>query len=356
METKKKISYLGINIFIGLDVHNKQWTVTIIIGDEFYKTIVQPPDAVVLGNYLRRNFPDAKYYSVYEAGYCGYWVHYALEDQGIQNIIVNPADVPTMHKQRRRKRDPSDSKKLAKQLMNGDLESIYIRNKQLLEDRALVRSRSMLVKDQTRYKNRIKGLIANFGFQITDEKVKSYWSRKYINYLLDNINNYGGFSITLKTLIEELLHLREQILKVTREIRKLSAEERYSRNVGLLTKIKGISILSSMVILTELGDLNKYRTLDKLASYAGIVPDESSSGEKENKLGITRRCNKHLKRVLIESSWIAVRNDPALMLAFINYNKRNTLKTKSIIKIARKLLNRIRYVLTTGQEYQILTI
>jgi transposase len=356
METIKKLSYSGINIFIGLDVHNKQWTVTIIVGDEYYKTIAQPPDASVLGNYLRKRFPDAKYYSVYEAGYCGYWVHYALEEQGIHNIIVNPADVPTNQKQKRRKQDTSDSRKLAKQLMNGDLESIYIRDKQLLEDRALVRSRSMLVKDQTRYKNRIKGLIANFGFQITDEKVKSYWSRKYINCILDNLNNFGGFAITVKTLIEELLHLREQVLKVTREIRKLSTEERYSRNVGLLIKIGGISTLSAMVILTELGDLRKYRTLDKLASYVGLVPDENSSGEKENKLGITRRCNRHLKRVIIESSWVAVRNDPALMLAFINYNKRNKLKTKSIIKIARRLLNRIRFVLITGQEYQPSTI
>jgi hypothetical protein len=54
--------------------------------------------------------------------------------------------------------------------------------------------------------------------------------------------------------------------------------------------------------------------------------------------------------VLIESAWIAVRKDPALMLAFNKLSLRKK-KTKAIVHIARKLLNRIRFVLNNQQPY-----
>jgi uncharacterized membrane protein YecN with MAPEG domain len=53
---------------------------------------------------------------------------------------------------------------------------------------------------------------------------------------------------------------------------------------------------------------------------------------------------------LIEAAWVAVRRDPVLLLAFNGYCKRMR-KTKAIVKIARKLLNRIRYVLKNQVEY-----
>ena len=72
--------------------------------------------------------------------------------------------------------------------------------------------------------------------------------------------------------------------------------------------------------------------------------------ETDRKTGITDRRNAHLRRIVIESAWTAVRKDPALMMAFNELCKHMT-KTKAIVRIARKLLNRIRYVLKNQQEY-----
>jgi transposase len=82
----------------------------------------------------------------------------------------------------------------------------------------------------------------------------------------------------------------------------------------------------------------------------GLIPDTQGSGEKEHVGGITQRHHSSLRWLLIEASWIAVRKDPAMMEAFNDYSKRMR-KTKAIIKIARKLLNRIRYVLKNQVEY-----
>ena len=65
---------------------------------------------------------------------------------------------------------------------------------------------------------------------------------------------------------------------------------------------------------------------------------------------MTERKNPYLRWILIECAWCAVRKDPALMQAFAELTKRMT-KNRAIIRIARKLLNRIRFVLKNGQPY-----
>ena len=105
-----------------------------------------------------------------------------------------------------------------------------------------------------------------------------------------------------------------------------------------------------MVLLTELGDLSRFTSLDKLCGYVGLTPDTHASGEKLGVGDMTRRCNPVFRSLLIECAWVAVRKDPALALAYHNFCKR-TLKTKAIVKIARKLLNRIRFVLNNRCQY-----
>jgi transposase len=105
-----------------------------------------------------------------------------------------------------------------------------------------------------------------------------------------------------------------------------------------------------MLLLTELYDMNRFKTLDTLCSYVGLIPNTSSSGEKDTKTGMTSRRNALLRAAIIESAWTAVRKDPALMMAF-NELCKHMIKTKAIIRIARKLLSRIRYVLKNQQAY-----
>jgi transposase len=353
MDEIKKISFKGQSIFIGIDVHHKSWTVCILVGNIEHTVFSQPPSAKLLANYLRRYFLDANYYSAYEAGFCGYWVHEALEAEGINNIIANPADIPTTNKEKRRKMDPADSRKLAKCLRAGVLTGIDIRDREKQEDRSLVRLRALLVKDQTRNKNRIKGILKVFGIDISEETIKSHWSKQYLQYLRRVSTKFSTLSYTLTFMLDNLENSRQFVTEVTRQIRKLSLEPRYIDAVECLITIPGISILTAMIILTELGNINKYHRLDKLVSYIGLVPDERSSGDKENKLSMTRRGNKFLKNVIIESAWTAVRKDPALLQSYTEYCKR-MLKTKAIIKISRKLVNRIRYVLLNEENYKIL--
>ena len=98
VQVKEKMDYSGQNLYIGLDVHKKSWHVTILSETVCLKSFVQPPDPVSLKNYLEAKLPGANYSCAYEAGFSGYTHHKHLNKLGIQNIVVNPADVPKKNK------------------------------------------------------------------------------------------------------------------------------------------------------------------------------------------------------------------------------------------------------------------
>ena len=120
------VSFKGQVVFIGIDVHKKQWTVTIRHCGQVSKTFIMNPEPEKLAEHLKKNYPEAEYRSVYEAGFSGFEAHRTLCRLGVQNIVINPADVPTSGKEREKKNDSCDSRKLARELENGSLEPIYV--------------------------------------------------------------------------------------------------------------------------------------------------------------------------------------------------------------------------------------
>jgi transposase len=134
MQTKvKELDFTGQNLYVGIDVHKKSWQVSVFSEALFHKTFNQPPKPEILHGYLTKHFPNATYYSVYEAGFCGFWIHEKLKSLGINNIVVNPADVPSSDKDKKRKTDKVDSNKLARHLRSGDLEAIYTHKRVVLD-------------------------------------------------------------------------------------------------------------------------------------------------------------------------------------------------------------------------------
>jgi len=346
-----KLDFTGQDIFVAMDIGNKSWSTSIMTEQLEHKTFNQPPQVEVLVNYLHRNFPGARYHCVYEAGYCGFWIHEELQQRGIDCIVVNPADVPTKHKEHTHKTNGVDSRKLCRNLRSGDLDKIYVPTRESLEDRSLVRNRHCFVTKQTRCKNQIKALVSFYGISIPEELAASHWSRGYIRWLEQITFKRPSGDQALKSLLEELLYLRQIIARLTKQIRTLATGEPYREDVLYLQSVHGISTLSAMIFMTELIDINRFRTLDHLANYCGLVPGERSTGEEQTITGISPRRNPHLRALLVECAWIAVRKDPALLMAFSKLSARMP-KNKAIIRIARKLLNRIRFVLKNQQPYE----
>jgi transposase len=351
--TKNKINFKGQNIYVGIDSHLKDWKVTIMTETLSHKTFSQDPKPSVLANYLRKHFPGANYYSAYEASFCGFGPHRELLCLGIKNIVVNPADIPTTDKEKKQKEDKRDSRKIAKALKAGDLNAIYVPSKENEELRSLVRYRKTLVKDIGRGKNRIKSCLYFHGVKIPKEhcQASKYWSNRFTSWIkATELSTYYGTRV-LHSLLEDNLLLRKNLLQINREIRKASRDGKYEKTFRLLASIPGIALVTAMTIISELENINRFGNLDKLCSYVGFVPTTNSTSDNEKTGKVTPRANRALRECIIESAWVAARTDPALSLAFNELCKRMK-PSRAIIRIAKKLLNRVRHVLKTETEYE----
>jgi len=211
------------------------------------------------------------------------------------------------------------------------------------------------MKDLSRTKNRVKSLLLQFGLEIPERFTimqTRYWSKIYTNWLKDLQIQESSLKTVLDNFISIAETQRNELLQVNRQIRQLSQTEDYKENYRILISVPGIGFTTSMYILTQLGDIKRFIRLDDLCNYIGLVPRMNCSGDKIETGKMIHRGRKELKIMLIEASWAAIRKDPALMAKFNELAKRMH-KNKAIVRIARKLLSRIRYVLTNHQEYEL---
>jgi transposase len=352
MKKSNPISFENQVFYIGIDVHKRSWTVTIRMNGMVIKTYSMNPDPDELARYLKRNYPGGIYKTAYEAGFCGFWIHKQLTELGISNIVIHAADVPTTNKEKVNKTDKVDSKKIAKELENDNLNSIYVPGNWEQQLRSLCRLRSRLVSHSTRLKNRIKGHLAFYGVSLPENHELTHWSANFIRYLESMCIEKNPGVDYLRFSIDELKEQRKRILTVTQSLRAyLRQTPIWDTVIRNLISIPGIAFLTAATLYTEIIDISRFEHLDKLASFVGLVPTSHSSGEHESNGRITPRKNPHLRYLIIEAAWTAVRTDPSMLKAFTELTKRMK-KSAAIVRIARKLLNRIRFVWKNETQYK----
>ena len=354
-EQSYEISFIGENVYIGIDVHLRQWHVCVRTPSVSKKPFSQDPDAGALRAYLEREFPGAEYYSAYECGFCGFAPHRALEKCGINNIVFNPADISDTQKERMRKTDAVDCVKICRNLMEGTLKAIFVPDEKTESHRELLSQRCRLVTSRTRLKNRLKSSLYRHGVSYPEEfrSPGRHWSRAFLKWMEESVAP-GLAPVSGQIMldnIEELRHVMGLVGKVDRDI-VTQLLPCYREMDEVIRSIPGIGRLNSAAICAYVVDVNRFESDDHLAGYVGFVPDVRSSDDRTAVLGVSVRGNRMLRSLLIESAWRAIALDPALALAFTNYRKRGLKANNAIIRIARKLVNRIRYVLRTGNKYE----
>ncbi|MEJ0056731.1 MAG: transposase [Bacteroidota bacterium] len=227
MTQVNRLSFAGQNIYCGIDVHKKSWSVNIRNDDFELRAFSQPPKPEILVDYLTRNYPDATYYAVYEAGFSGFWAQRFLSQHGVVCKVIHPADVPSTDKERQQKTDKVDCRKLSLSLKEGRMEGIYIPSEQQIDDRSILRTRQQLVKDQTRYKNRICSMLDFCGIVIPEGyKNSSHFSKRFMAWLAA-LNLSEGAKVSLELKLESLKGIRAQLLIANRHVNKLGKGEQY---------------------------------------------------------------------------------------------------------------------------------
>jgi transposase len=348
---RNKISFKGQKIFLGIDVHAKTWEVAVLTESGYKERHPQEASSKSLFDFLKKHFPDGEYHAVYESGFSGFATYYALKEYGIDCVVTHAADVPTTQYEEVMKTDRIDAGKLARSLRAGEIRPIYIRERENIDDRSVIRIRKTIQKQLSGYKARVKHLLYCNGVEMPERfsKPGSYWSRAFIKWLKEDVRLLSSSRLSLDLLIRQVETIRMTLLDATKAMRNLGQTERYSKNCRLLMTVPGIGVSVTMCILTEIYDIRRFRNENQFASYLGLIPTCHNSGEKTSNGEKTFRGNKHLGPMIIEAAWIAVFRDYGLGMAYANY-KQYMKPQEAIVKVARKMSNIIFSVLKNGKE------
>lgn len=348
---REKVNFLGKNIYIGLDVHKKNWYASIYVEQQFVKTFHQESSGAILLKFLQTNYPNGQYKACYEAGFCGFSVYRELVSLGIDCIIANPADIPQTNKGLLSKTDASDSRRIGEAFSKQYIKPIYIPDKVTESDRGLIRYRKKIQIALKAKRQNIKSWLNILGIKIPAQYDKPYWTNNFINWLKDLCIIETSTRTTIDFLIDDALLLRKRLLITNKSIKDLSKSSIYSDNYLILTSVPGVGLITAMTLLTEIGNINRFDGFNKFNSFIGLCPMEFSSGDKKKMGPMTTRKNKTIRSLIIEASWIAIRIDPALTLKYQELIKTKTNK-RAIIIIARKILSRIYTMWKTRQMYE----
>jgi transposase len=332
-------------IFMGIDVHKKTLSISLVHQSILVGQFSISYDTEVLKNLLKR-YAEFKIFSVYEAGFSGYHLHFFLESINIHSIITPPNKMPVVIGDRV-KTDKKDSRMLAVLLSKEMLKNIHIPNEEQLNNRLFLRTREQLKRKRVSTINQIKLLLLQFnikefktGLRFSDlEKIKNM---PIADEVKSNIE--VQFKI-LELMTSQISFLEEQtISKIKDDKRKI---------YDLLLSIPGMGKITAATLLWEIGDWNRFDNKKKIAAYLGLTPREYSSGESIKRGRITGQGNQQIRSLLIECAWILIRKDPAMELVFKRLMGQTKNKKKAIVGIARKLIVRIHAMIMRNEKYQI---
>jgi transposase len=344
------IDFTNKVLYVGVDVHKKRWQVAVFLDGVILSNVSITASADALIVYLRKHYGNASFHCVYECGPFGFNLCRQLWATGIECIVVNPADIPGTDKEKRSKTDHIDARKLAFYHAAGLLQGVNVPSERFQKQRSIIRFRKKLWGDVVRAKNRLKSELIFQGIDIPAKYDNPHWSHNFINWIAQQAHNNDELKDTLLLMLEEVQSLRSLLLKTERKLRELMWSTDYKHNSELLRTIPGVGPLTAMLFLLEVGDVSRFTTFDALNKFIGFCPDSNSSGDNEKHTGLTVRRHNALRSALIESAWQLVRRDAAMFDHYKRLCKRMK-APKAIIRIARKLLRRMRAVMLSQRVY-----
>jgi transposase len=337
--------YTGQSIFIGIDVHKKTYSVTAIFDGMILKRDRMAACPQKLIAYCHKFFPNARIFSAYEAGFCGFGLHRQLLENGIHNIVVHAASIEISARDRV-KTDKRDSLKIATQLSNRKLKCIHIPSPEREAARFISRLREKLVRDKTRLGAQIKGFMNLNGMLAYNDQKRA--TRKWVSNLLDGLKDDSDKSFYLKMVVKRWIELDEHVVEIEDRL-KLQVDgdsdlERICRSVP------GIGPIASRTLINELGDMSQFKNDRSLYSFTGFTPQEYSSGEHTRQGNISRQGRPVLRKILVQAAWRAIKEDEGLNEVFERISERAG-KKRAIVAVARRLIGIIRACLRENREY-----
>lgn len=256
---RERVSYAGKRVYIGIDVHRAFFVASCVSDGVVVKRCRMPGTAEAVVSFIGKYFNGAEVRTCYEAGYSGFWLHRALEGNGVSNIVVHAAHVEV--ESNRVKTDKRDSLKLAEQLAAGRLKGIRIPSIEEEERRLLTRTREQLSRAKRRTQVQIRMRLHQFG--LFPSWIQRVILPRHVVTILEGVSSQDlKFSIEL--LYSQWMQLREKIKEIDRRLVEQGKQDPLE---AVYRSVPGIGTLIARVLSNELGDMSQFPNERALFSF-----------------------------------------------------------------------------------------
>jgi len=330
-------------LYAGIDHHTKTSHLTLIDGEgKAIKSLNLPSDC----KSIRRELAgyDEPIKAVLEAGYNWGRMYDWLDEVVEEVVLAHPVKVKAIA-EARIKNDRIDSATLAHLLRADLIPEAYACSADLRSLKRVLRQRMFLVRIQTMLKNRIQALL--YQYDLKKPKVSdlfgaagSKWLRSL--HLPSPDGEILSEDLALLDTVKERLAATEGLIK------ELSAGDMAIR---WLKSMPGIGEFLSVLIRYEVGDIRRFRSPKKFASYTGLIPSTYASGGKVHHGRITRQGNRYLRWAFIEAVTPATRVSPKLRSYYERIKRRKGSKDARVAT-ARKLAEIAWHVWSEERPYE----
>src|SRR5712691_6248452 len=273
-----------------------------------------------------------------------------MERLGHQPRLANPLEA----KRRMgltKKTDKLDAKGLAILLRNGTLPEVWIPPSELRDQRELLRLRIFLVRLRTRVKNRIHGTLARYNVQVPGADLFGVTARLQLGARLPEVPEHSREAIEQELAMLDFLETQIESAE-----RRLEAIMKVSVEADLLKTLPCVGKILSMVLMLEIGRVDRFPTAAHLASYAGLVPRVHASGGRTRMGQVCGNVNRNLKWAFVEVGNLVVVNQRLLagshvarLYQRIKHRKNHQ---KAVVAVGRHLAEAAWNVLTKLEAYR----
>ena len=279
-----------------------------------------------------------------EVSTSGKYVARKLRDMGLSIHLADPSKLILIFNTGK-KNDGEDSYKLAKLLRLGELPEVHLPSRYSDDLRSLVRYRRSLGEIITMLKNRVHAILASAGISMDAADIFGKKGMKCILRSVDNLSTAQRF--VLSDLMDQITYLMRKESTVEDEISRSVMSD---RNVNLLTTIPGMGIYSSAAIMSEIDDISRFETKERLASYTGLVPRQNQSGSSDIRGYMTKHGPSMLRFILVNAAHSVIKYSERMKRKYLSLVRRLG-KNRAIVAIARILMETIYTMLTKGTEF-----